>query len=83
MYICYCTCDINTQKILKLHPDIGIVMVDDMGNILENSPVNPYEDPEDPLELGDINTQGEDDEWPEIAGEIAGMDDPVDAPWRR
>eukprot|EP00953_Heterococcus_sp_UTEX-ZZ885_P009292 5491-Heterococcus_DN1.PRE.4 len=74
---------VNTAQILKLHPDIGIVMVDDMGNILENSPVNPYEDPEDPLELGDINTQGEDDEWPEIAGEIAGMDDPVDAPWRR
>ena len=66
-----------------MHPDIGIVTVDEMGNVTPDSAVNPYEDPEDPLEVGELNTQGDNDEWPEVAGEIAGMDDPSDAPWRR
>ncbi len=63
----------------KAFPDMPIVEVDDMDNRVGGA--NPYEDlgmPEPPvLQMGENY-----DDWPEIMGETAGMDDPSDAPWR-
>ncbi len=64
----------------KAFPDMPIVEVDDMDNRVGGA--NPYEDlgmPEPPvLQMGEKNY----DDWPEVMGETAGMDDPPDAPWR-
>ncbi|CAM9229663.1 unnamed protein product [Discosporangium mesarthrocarpum] len=67
------------EELKKKYPDIGVVEVDRMGNVVGG--VNPFEDTEveDEHPLGQGNDE---EEFPEIGGVIAGMDDPADAPWR-
>jgi hypothetical protein len=72
------------SQLYSQFPEVPIVKVDDMGNVVSiNGSFDPYDDPEDPLIRGAPNRQGDNDEWPEVAGEIGGMDDPLDAPWRK
>ncbi|KAG5176742.1 hypothetical protein JKP88DRAFT_90877 [Tribonema minus] len=68
-------------EVLQQYPDAPIVLVDDMGNVIGG--VDPYADEENGLERGEPNVVGQNDEWPEVAGDTGGMDDPPDAPWRR
>ncbi len=64
----------------KAFPDMPIVEVDDMDNRIGGA--NPYKDlgiPEPPdLKMGGKKY----DDWPDVMGETAGMDDPPNAPWR-
>ncbi|CAM9714110.1 unnamed protein product [Chrysoparadoxa australica] len=60
------------EEILEENPDIPMVEMDSGGNIIGK--VDPYE--------GMPPLPEEEEEWPEVAGEVRGMDDPPDAPWR-
>ncbi|CAM9783625.1 unnamed protein product, partial [Laminaria digitata] len=66
------------QELARKFPDIGQVRVDRMGNIIGG--VNPFEDTD--VKLEDQPHPEDQEDFPEMAGEISGMDDPADAPWR-
>ncbi|CAN0310431.1 unnamed protein product [Pylaiella littoralis] len=67
------------QELGRKFPDIGRVKVDNFGNIVGG--VNPFEGTD--IKLEDQPKPNDDEEdFPELAGVIAGMDDPADAPWR-
>ncbi|CAM9107745.1 unnamed protein product [Choristocarpus tenellus] len=67
------------QEVLKKFPDVGVVRVDRRGNIIGGA--DPFEGTDvNPLE--DIPSEEDLDKFPEVAGEIEGMDEPADSPWR-
>ena len=71
------------SQLYQRFPDVDTVTVDDYGNVIETEgSYNPYSDPESGLKAGEPIWQGDDDAWPQVAGDIGGMDDPIDAPWR-
>ncbi|CAM9262649.1 unnamed protein product [Ectocarpus fasciculatus] len=67
------------QELARKFPDIGRVRVDKFGKIVGG--VNPFEGTDVKLE-DQPNPDDDEKDFPEVAGEIAGMDDPADAPWR-
>ncbi|CAB1119056.1 unnamed protein product [Ectocarpus sp. CCAP 1310/34] len=67
------------EELARKFPDIGRVKVDKFGNIVGG--VDPFEGTDVKLEDQPIPDDDEKD-FPEVAGVIAGMDDPADAPWR-
>eukprot|EP00612_Vaucheria_litorea_P005615 CAMPEP_0171463290 /NCGR_PEP_ID=MMETSP0945-20130129/7014_1 /TAXON_ID=109269 /ORGANISM="Vaucheria litorea, Strain CCMP2940" /LENGTH=361 /DNA_ID=CAMNT_0011990041 /DNA_START=72 /DNA_END=1154 /DNA_ORIENTATION=+ len=69
------------EELLEMFPDAPVVDVDFMGNVIGGE--NPFEDFADQSNSNQKTPVEDVDEWPEIAGEIGGMDDPIDAPWRR
>eukprot|EP00903_Cladosiphon_okamuranus_P014435 g13394.t1 len=66
------------QELARKFPDIGRVKVDKFGNIIGG--VNPFEGTD--VKLEDQPRIDDEEDFPEVAGLVAGMDDPADAPWR-